>query len=98
MITGAMIAGWVDSWELSLDAAGKSPKTIASYTGSARAIAKFAGAKPVTVDTLRAFLVAERNRTSGASAQVHYRNLSVLFGWLIAEGEIEEPSPMARVE
>jgi len=46
---------------------------------------------------IRAFLRAERERASPATAQRHYRNLHVWFAWLEAEGEIDE-SPMRRVD
>jgi site-specific recombinase XerD len=52
---------------------------------------------PLEPPAIRAFLAAERDRTSAASAAKHYRNLCVYFHWLLAEGEIKE-GPMVRVE
>jgi len=47
---------------------------------------------------IRAFLLSEEQRTSAASAAVHFRNIRVYFGWLANEGERENPNPMDRVE
>jgi site-specific recombinase XerD len=47
---------------------------------------------------LREFLAAETERTSPVSAHQHFRNLRVMFKWLIREGEREGPDPMARVD
>ena len=78
------------SWELALRASGKSPKTIRSYTDSVRKLGAYLAASGLTDDVestgpaeVRAFLVSEIERTSATSAQVHYRNLRVYFGWLI---------------
>jgi site-specific recombinase XerC len=58
---------------------------------------------PVSVEDVeaahvRAFLFAEEQRTSAASAAVHFRNIRVFFGWLASGGERENPNPMDRVE
>jgi site-specific recombinase XerD len=93
------------SWELALRAAGKSPKTIRSYLDSVRKLAAFLDAAGMTncVEStgpaeIRAFLVSEIERTSAASAAVHYRNLRVWFSWLIAEGERKAPSPVLAAD
>jgi integrase/recombinase XerD len=93
------LAALLPSWELALDAAGKSPKTIRSYLDSVRALDTWLADKHMAPEPegLRAYLVATRERTSAATAQLHYRNLRVFFGWLIGEGEIEV-NPMLRVE
>jgi hypothetical protein len=52
---------------------------------------------PLEPPSIRAFLAAERDRTSPASAAKHYRNPRVYFRWLLAEDEIKE-DPMVRVE
>ena len=38
---GVDLAALVTSWQLSLEAAGKSPRTVCSYTDSVRALQKF---------------------------------------------------------
>jgi site-specific recombinase XerD len=95
----------VPSWELSLQAANKSPKTIVSYLGSVRSLVSFLDAQGLPADSegvearhVQAFLLAELERTSAVSAQIHYRNLRVFFGWLGREGERTGPNPMAGVD
>jgi site-specific recombinase XerD len=95
----------IPSWELALQAGGKSPKTIRSYTDSVRKLAAFLDAASMTNDVectgtadIRAFLVSEIERTSPVSAQLHYRNLRVWFGWLIAEGERKAASPVLAAD
>ncbi|HEU5421343.1 MAG TPA: tyrosine-type recombinase/integrase, partial [Streptosporangiaceae bacterium] len=93
------------SWELALDSANKSPRTIISYTASVRSLGRYlrehsmpddiGGVEP---EHIRAFLRDERERTSAATAQRHYRSLHVWFAWLEAEGELAGESPMRRVE
>src|SRR5215470_5911801 len=99
------LVAFVTSWQLSLDAAGKSPRTVRSYTDSVRALQKFLVAQGMTADVeeldaghLRAFLLAEERRTSATSAVVHFRNLRVFFGWLAREGEWTNPNLMDRVD
>lgn len=102
---GVELAAFVTSWRLSLDAAGKSPKTVRSYTDSVAAFQRFLEAQGLPTDIeevdaehVRAFLLAEKRRTSTPSAAVHFRNLRVYFGWLAREGERSNPNPMDRVE
>ena len=101
----APLAALLPSWELSLDAAHKSPKTIRSYLDSVRALSRYLashelpdGTELTGASEIRAFLAAEIERTSAVSAQVHYRNLSVYFGWLAREGERTSPHPMLNVD
>src|SRR5690348_8319309 len=83
---GVDLAAFVTSWQLALEAAGKSPKTVRSYTDSVKALQAFLVAQGMTADVeeidaehLRAFLLAEERRTSAPSAAVHFRNLRVYF-------------------
>jgi integrase len=99
------IGTFITSWQLALEAAGKSPRTVRSYLDSVRALARFldaqgmpCGVEEVGPGDLRAFLLAEERRTSAVSAAVHYRNLCVYFGWLVREEERPAPSPMERVD
>lgn len=92
------------SWELALDSANRSPYTIKDYLASVRSLAAYLrvhsmpdGIGETAPEHIRAYLRAERERTSPATAQRHYRNLHVWFNWLEREGEIDE-SPMRRVE
>ncbi|MQA05017.1 MAG: tyrosine-type recombinase/integrase [Streptosporangiales bacterium] len=95
----------IPSWELALEAADKSRQTIRSYTDSGRALVSWLAANQLPVDVcgvkaehVRGFLAAESERTSPASADVHFRNLRVFWNWLVAEGEHPGPSPMKYVE
>ena len=81
---GPALGTFIVSWQLSLEAAGKSPKTVRSYIDSMRALCAFLDAQgmPSDVDgvgaeNLRAFLLSEERRTSPVSAAVHFRNLRV---------------------
>jgi site-specific recombinase XerD len=101
---GARIADLLPSWELSLDDRGLEQNTIDIYLRTGRQLAGWLGASGLPADTegitaahLRAFLAAERDRTSAISAHQHYRNLRVLFRWLASEGERLEPDPMPLV-
>jgi integrase/recombinase XerD len=93
------LAALLPSWELALDAAGKSPRTIRSYLDSVRALDRWLADQHMAPEPegLRAYLLATRERTSAATAQLHYRNLRVFFGWLVREGETDV-NPMLRVE
>jgi site-specific recombinase XerD len=102
---GAPLSGLIDSWQLSLEAAAKSPRTIRSYTDSVRALHAFLTRHSMPADTegvdathIRGFLLAEEHRTSAASAAVHFRNLRVFFGWLAREEERSSPNPLDHVE
>jgi site-specific recombinase XerD len=102
---GPPLSALVTSWQLSLESAGKSPRTVRSYTDSVRALHAFlidqdmpSDVEGVDAPDVRAFLLHEQKRTSPTSAAVHYRNLRVFFGWLIKEGERTSENPMLRVE
>jgi integrase/recombinase XerD len=104
-ITGPSLTAFVTSWQLSLEAAAKSPKTVRSYLDSVKALNAFLVTEGMPTDVegvdaehVRAFLLAEERRTSAVSAAVHFRNLRVYFGWLMTEGERSNPNPMDRVE
>ena len=102
---GPPLTAFVTSWQLALEAAAKSKRTVRSYTDSAKALHTFlvgqnmpADVEGVDSEHIRAFLLAEEQRTSPVSAAVHFRNLRVFFGWLASEEERSNPNPMARIE
>src|SRR6266404_283762 len=102
---GVGVAAFATSWQLALEAAGKSPKTVRSYLNSVKALQGFLAAQDMPTDVeevdaehIRAFILSEEQRTSAASAAVHFRNLRVYFGWLAREGERTNPNPMDRVD
>jgi integrase/recombinase XerD len=93
------------SWQLALEAAAKSPRTVRSYVDSVKALHAFllsqdmpADVEGVEAEHIRAFLLSEERRTSAVSAAVHFRNLRVFFGWLVGEDERASPNPMTWVE
>jgi site-specific recombinase XerD len=94
-----LLSALLPSWKLALDAASKSPRTISSYLDSAKRLEAYLTTEglPLEPEGIHAFLVAERERTTSASAAKHYRNLHVYFHWLLTEGGIKE-DPMVRVE
>lgn len=103
--SGPPLTAFVTSWQLALEAAAKSPRTVRSYLDSVRALHKFLTDQDMPSDVegvgaqhVRAFLLSEEQRTSAVSAAVHFRNLRVFFGWLSAEEERSNPNPMTRVE
>lgn len=95
----AMLAGFIPSWELALDAAGRSPKTLKAYFDSIRRLDAYLAQNgmPLDAPSIRAFLVAERERTSPESAAKHYRHLSTFFRWCETEGDIIDSNPMTKV-
>jgi site-specific recombinase XerD len=103
--SGPALSTFISSWQLAIEAAAKSPRTVRSYTDSVRTLCRFlvnqnvpTSVEEVDAPHIRAFLLAEERRTSAASAAVHFRNIRVFFGWLASEGERENPNPMDRVE
>lgn len=102
--TGPRIEALLASWELSLDERGLVPNTVEVYMRTGNALVRWLaanglpdGTEGVTAAHLRAFLAAETKRTSAVSSHQHYRNLRVLFKWLISEGERTAPDPMPQV-
>lgn len=93
----------IRSWERSLKAANKSPKTIRDYLFSARDFARYLAHNemPTEVDEhtrehVETFIVAELERTTASSAASSYRRLQQWYRWLEDEGEIGR-SPMAKM-
>jgi len=102
---GSSLTAFVTSWQLALEAAAKSNRTIRSYLDSVKFLHAFLVGQHMPSDVegvdsghIRAFLLAEEQRTSPASAAVHFRNLRVFFGWLASEEERSNPNPMNRIE
>src|ERR1700730_1551065 len=83
------------SWELSLRAAGKSPKTIETYTEGVRQLIEHLEAKgmPTTATGVRrehieSFLVALREAgRSPATVSNRYRAMQAFWRWLVEDGE-----------
>lgn len=103
--SGPPLTTFIASWQLSLEAAAKSPQTVRGYLDSLRSLCRFLAEHDMPTDTegvdaphIRAYLLHEEQRTSAVSAAHHFRNIRVFFGWLATEGERENPNPMDRVE
>ncbi|MEU8035671.1 tyrosine-type recombinase/integrase [Streptosporangium sp. NPDC049078] len=98
---GAELDSLIDSWLLNLQAANKADETIRAYLRSARYLIAFlteqgmpTDAERVEPEHIRAFLVAERERTTASSAACHHANLGVFWQWLVEEEERSTPSPV----
>lgn len=94
----------IPSWERSLRAGNKSPKTVRSYGDSARLLESFARDKfgitdvsRITRETVECFVEDQLNRWKPTTAAVRYRSLQQLFKWLVEEAEIKS-DPMARMK
>ena len=94
----------ISSWELSLQAGNKSPKTLRVYGDTARMFATFARdklgvteARKVTRETVETFIADQLARFKPTTASVRFRSLQQFFKWLAEEGEIER-SPMATMK
>jgi site-specific recombinase XerD len=93
----------VTSFERSLRARNRSPKTIRSYVQSAHLLDAFLAERgmPTTVDAIRrehveAFIEDQLARWTPSTAASRYRYVQQFFRWLEEEGEITT-SPMARM-
>lgn len=87
------------SWERTLKARNRAPRTIASYLSTAREFIDAAGdleVDAVTQATVEDHIDGLLARTSASNAATAYRRLQQLFRWLTEEGEIPE-SPMRRM-
>ena len=94
----------IPSWELSLRAANKSPKTIRSYGDSARLLEAFAREKfgivavdRISRDVVESFTEDQLAHWKPATAAVRYRSVQQLMKWLLEEGEIKS-NPMEHTK
>jgi site-specific recombinase XerD len=94
----------IPSWERSLRAGNKSPKTIRAYGDSARLFEVFAREKlgvravnKMTRETVETFIADQLARWKPTTASVRYRCLQQLFKWLLEEGEITA-DPMTHMK
>jgi site-specific recombinase XerD len=91
------------SFELSLAASNKSPRTIETYLTSVRLFTGYLeeNGMPAVVsgvhrEHVEAFMERELRRTKPASVSIRYRSLQSFFKWCVAEGELTS-SPMANM-
>jgi site-specific recombinase XerD len=98
------IAVLVRSFELSLRAANKSPKTIKSYTDSVRGLCLFLVDNGMPTDTrhltrehVETYVALQIERYRPKTAQIRFGDLQQFFKWAIEEREIDV-SPMAHMK
>ena len=91
------------SWERSLRAQNKSPRTIVAYLEGVRLLAAYLRAQgmPMNVAHLRrehveAFVTDQLERWRPSTACSRYRDTQQFFKWCVAEGEIRT-SPMVNM-
>jgi site-specific recombinase XerD len=97
------IPALLSSWQRSLRAARRSPRTVQSYTEAAEQLSDFLVRRgmPTAVESIRrehveAFIEDLDSRFRPATVAVRYKSLKQLFRWAIEEGEITS-DPMARM-
>jgi site-specific recombinase XerD len=97
------IPALLPSWQRSLRAARRSPRTIQSYSESAEQLAAFLVRRgmPTEVNAIHrehveAFIVDLAERFRPATVGVRFKSLQQFFRWALEEGEIER-SPMERM-
>jgi site-specific recombinase XerD len=97
------IPALLPSWQRSLRAARRSPRTVQSYTESAEQLSDFLVRRgmPTAVESIRrehveSFIEDLDSRFRPATVAVRYKSLKQLFRWLLEEGEITS-DPMGRM-
>ncbi len=96
------LAALIPSFERSLRAASKAPKTIGTYGESARQLVSYLGAHGMPTQALHVsrehveMFMAHLVATRSATANNRYRGLRRLFAYLEEEGDIGA-SPMAKM-
>lgn len=94
-----------ESWELHLDADGKSPKTITSYRAAVDQLAAYLKSEGmptnlagITREHIEMFIIYLRDLNSASTAATRYRGLRHFFRWLVDEGEIvADQNPMRNM-
>jgi site-specific recombinase XerD len=97
------LADLVPSWERSLRAANKSPKTLRAYGDTARLFERFlvehgmpTAIAKVGREHVEVFIEDQLAKHKPTTASVRYRSLQQLFKWALEEKEIEH-NPMERM-
>jgi site-specific recombinase XerD len=97
------IPALLPSWQRSLRAARRSPRTVQSYTEAAEQLSDFLvrRGRPTAVTSIRrehveSFIEDLDRRFKPATVGVRFRSLQQLFRWMLEEGEIER-DPMERM-
>jgi site-specific recombinase XerD len=97
------IPALLPSWQRSLRAARRSPRTVQSYTEAAEQLADFLVRRgmPTAVESIRrehveSYIEDLDTRFKPTTVGVRFRSVQQLFKWLLEEGEITS-SPMERM-
>ena len=97
------IPALLPSWQRSLRAARRSPRTVQSYTEAAEQLADFLVRQgmPTAVESIRrehveSFIEDLDSRFRPATVGVRFKSLQQMFKWMLEEGEITS-NPMARM-
>src|SRR5215211_4017417 len=97
------IPALLPSWQRSLRAARRSPRTVQSYTEAAEQLSDFLVRRgmPTAVDSIRrehveSFIEDLDARFKPTTVGVRFRSLQQLFKWLLEEGEVTS-NPMERM-
>ena len=97
------LASLIPSWERSLRARNRSPKTIKGYVEAANLLAAFLAERGMPTEAVavrrehvEAFVADQLERWTASTAATRYRCLQQFFRWLEEEGEVAA-SPMARM-
>ena len=98
------IPALLPSWQRSLRATRRSPRTIQSYTESAEQLAEFLVSRgmPTAVDSIRrehveSFIEDLDSRFRPATVGVRFKSLQQMFKWMREEGELQT-NPMERMK
>src|SRR5262245_19303228 len=101
---GPTIGELTDEFRDSLRARNRSPKTIKSYTDTARLFAAFLAERGMPTDVehvarehVEAFIADQLERWTPSTAATRYRCLQQFFKWVRAEGEITR-TPMENMQ
>lgn len=87
------------SWERSLRAAGRSPRTVDSYLESLGSLDAFLGSPPVdTIDreAVETWIIHLIETRSASTARVRYASVQQFFRWAVREDELSV-DPMANM-
>lgn len=97
------IPSLLPSWQRSLKAARRSPRTIQSYTESGEQLSDFlvrngmpTNVRDIHREHVESFVVDLAQRFRPATVGVRFRSLQQFFRWALEEGEITA-NPMARM-
>ena len=90
-------ASLLQSWEYSLRAENKAPNTIRSYSDAVVLLLDFTHGEVPTRHQIRAFLDAQLQKHSPATAVCRHRGLKSFFRWCEEEGEMAT-SPMRGIK